>query len=240
MTCRTGQRHEPTNPLPRPTLSAIGAFAGDEPGSTWTRRARTRARATDRLGSADLSAEQAFSPFVLRMDDSESLHADPPGTSLALPDRLARNQQDRSLHACWRTLRTLPPSTRTPCRAARRHGWDLVGRRNCRMARRSRPATSPATDFRSARGHPDDPKARLSRDRTSQSRPDVQRAALAQPRRALPTLSHDPRRAGTPEAPVVECLSPARVGRPLLRSIRLEATATREGRRERSGSGSST
>lgn len=192
MTCRIGQRHEPTNPLRRPGLRAIGAFAHDEPGSIWTWRARKGVRATDRLGSAEQSAEQAFSPFVLKTDDSESPHADPPGTSLALPNRLARNQQDRSLHACWRTLRTLPPSTRTPCRAARRHGRDLVGRRDRRMARRSRPATSPATDFRSARSHPDDQKARLSRDRASQSRPDVQRAALAQPRRALPTLSHHP------------------------------------------------
>lgn len=187
----------------------------------------TRARV--RLGSADFTVQQSFSPFVLATDDSESCHADPPGTSLALSDRLAGNQQDCPLYARWRTLRALPKTARTLCRAARRHGRDLVGHRDRRLARWPWSATSSAAGLRAARGDPDDSQAGLSRDRAPQPRPDVQRAALAKPRRALPPLPHDPRCARTPEASLVECVPPACVGRPLYRPLRLRASAKREG-----------
>lgn len=152
--------------------------------------------------------------------------ADPSGTSLALPDRLAGDQSDRALHARRRALRALPAPPRTPRHATAGHRWRLVGYRDPRLARWSRPPASPPARLRAARGNRDDAHAGLSRDRPSQPRPDLQRPALAQPRGAVSALPHDPRRSRTSSAPLVERLSPTRDRRPLLGSLQLAPFAT--------------
>ena len=177
---------------------------------------------------ADPSILRALSPFVPARDDSESGDAHSSGTSLALSDRLAGNQQDRSLHAGGWPLRTLPASPWAPCRAARRHGRCVVGSRDRRLARRPRAAAAPGASLRSARSHSNDAQARLSRHCAPQPRSDLQRAEVAQSRRALSALPHDPRWPRTPPASLVECLSPPRLGRPLHRSIQLAGAPASE------------
>lgn len=206
-------------------LFALSARTDDLFSSTLSRGARARACARMCLGSVHPSRQTSLSPFVPALDDSESSHADPSGTSLALPDRLAGDQPDRALHPSGRALRALPSAARTPRRAARRHGRNMVGHRNRCLARRSRSPASAAADVRTAGRRPDDPKARLSGDCSSQSRPDVQRPALAQPRSALSALPHDPRRSRTSAPPLVECVPAARLGRSFQRAVQLAAVA---------------
>lgn len=186
-----------------------------------------------RLESVGPSEKEALSPFVPAQNDSDSLHADPSGTSLALPDRLAGDQPDRTLHSSWRAVRALPTATWVPCRAARRHGWDMVGHRDRSLARRSRLPASAATDVRAAGSCPNNSEACLLGDRPPQPRPDVQRPTVAQPRGALSALPHDPRRPRTSSAPVVECFSTARLGRSFHRAVQLAVIARCRTQRER-------
>ena len=222
MECGSGLRHVSIAASPRPSPRAVSARSGDDP--------RLRLRGHPQPSSAgvwpksvDPSTQPLFSPFVPTLDDSESAHADPSGTSLALSDRLAGDQQDCSFHAGRWTLRTLPASPWTSCRAARRQRWGLVGCGARPLARRPRSAAASGTGVRSARRHPYDAQARLSCHRAPQSRSDLQRAAMAQSRRVLPTLPHDPRRAGASPPSMVECLSSSRVGRSFHRQIQLAA-----------------
>jgi hypothetical protein len=163
-----------------------------------------------------------FPLSFLRVMIQNRRHADPPGTSLALPDRLAGDQPDRALQTRRRALRALPaparPLRRVPCRRRRR----LVGHRDTVVAGWPRPSASPRARLRTARSDPHDPQARLSRNRAPQSRSDLQRTALAKPRRTLPALPHDPRRARASPSPLVERLSPTRARRPLFWSLQLE------------------
>ena len=204
---------------------ALSLRTDDQFRLTLSRKARAKGCARMCLRSVHPPWQTSFSPFVLELDDSESSHADPSGTSLALPDRLAGDQPDRALHPSRRALRALPSAARTPRRAARRYGRNVVGHRNCRLARRSRSPASAAADVCATGRRPDDPKARLPGDRSSQSRPDVQRSALAQPRSALSALPHDPRRSRTSAPPVVECVPAARLGRSFHRAVQLAAVA---------------
>jgi hypothetical protein len=212
---------------------ALSARAGDQSRSILRREARAEGSARMCLRSVHPSWQTSFSPFVLALDDSESLHADPSGTSLALSDRLAGDQPDRALHPSRRALRALPSAARTSCGAARRLRWYMVGHRDRRLARRSRSPASTAADVRTIRRRPDDPKARVPGYRSSQPRSDVQRSALAQPRSALSALPHDPRRPRTPAPPVVECVPASRLGRSFHRAIQLAAVAGCRIRRER-------
>lgn len=177
-----------------------------------------------RSHSHGVYAASIFSPFVPASNDSESGHADPSGTSLAIPDRLARDQPDRSLQTRGRALRALSAPARTPCRAACRGGRRLVGWGDRRMAGRSRPSTPSAADVRASRGRSNDPQACLSRNGASQPRSHLQRTALAQSRGALPALPHDPRRPRTSTTPVVERVSATRLGRSLHRPVQLAST----------------
>lgn len=204
---------------------ALSARTDDRFRSTLSRGARAKACTCMCLGSVHLSRQTSLSPFVPALDDSESSHADPSGTSLALPDRLAGDQPDRALHPSGWALRALWSAARTPRRAARRHGRNMVGHRDRCLARRSRSPASAAADVRTTGRRPDDPKARLPGDRSSQSRPDVQRSALAQPRCALSALPHDPRRSRTSAPPMVECVSAARLGGSFYRAVQLAAVA---------------
>ena len=206
---------------------ALSARTDDRFRSTLSRGARAKACTCMCLGSVHLSRQTSLSPFVPALDDSESSHADPSGTSLALPDRLAGDQPDRALHPSGRALRALPSAAWTPRRAARRHRRNMVGHRDRCLARRSRSPASAAADVRTTGRRPDDPKARLPGDRSSQSRPDVQRSALAQPGSALSPLPHDPRRSRTSAPPVVECVPAARLGRSFHRAVQLAAVAGR-------------
>lgn len=216
---RINLRHGSVFAVRRPSPQAVSAGPSYHPRLTRPSDASQHAKSQRRR--ADPSILGALSPFVPARDDSESGDAHSSGTSLALSDRLAGNQQDRSLHAGGWALRTLPASAWAPCRAARRHERCVVGSRDRRLARRPRAAAAPGASLRSARSHPDDAQARLSRHCAPQSRSDLQRAEVAQSRRALSALPHDPRWPGTPPASLVECLSPPRVGRPLHRSIQL-------------------
>ena len=202
---------------------ALSLRTDDQFRLTLSRKARAKGCARMCLRSVHPPWQTSFSPFVLELNDSESLNADPSGTPLALPDRLAGDQPDRALHPSRRTLRALPPAARTPRRAARRHGRNVVGHRDRCLARRSRSPAPAAADVRATGRRPDDPKARLSGDRSSQSRPDVQRSALAQPRSALSALPHDPRRSRTSAPPLVECVPAARLGRSFHRAVQLAA-----------------
>jgi len=203
----------------QPSQQAVSAWPSDHPRPK--RPSKPCDHALGQRETADPSILHELSPFVLARDVSESGDANSSGTSLAVPDRLAGDQQDRSLHAGGWALRTLPASPWTPCGATRRHGRRVVGSGDRCLARRSRSAAAPGTGLRSARGHPNDAQARLSCHCPPQSRSDLQRAEVAQSRRALSALPHDPRWPGTPPASLVECLSPSRVGRPLHRPIQL-------------------
>jgi hypothetical protein len=149
-------------------------------------------------------------------------HADPSGTSLALPDRLAGNQQHRALHTSGRTLRALSTPSRSICYLPSRHGWRLVGRRDPWLARRTWTAAPLRTQCSAARSDPHDTQARLPGDRASQSRSDLQRAALAQPRSTLSAVPHDPRRARASAPTLVERLSRAGDRRLVFRPLQLE------------------
>lgn len=163
-----------------------------------------------------------FSPFVLRLNDSESQHADPSRTSLAISDRLARNQSDRPFPARGWPLRALQAPARSPHRATGRREWGMVGCRRAALAGRARSSSSPLAYVRLARRYPNDAPTGLSRDGTSQSRSELQRPALAKSRRALSTLPHDPRRSRTSPASVVECVSTPRARRSVHRALQLD------------------
>jgi hypothetical protein len=210
---------------------AVSTRSGDNPRVDGFPDVRGGALAGDRARARAIPIPEVFSPFVLAMDDSESADADTSRTSLAVSDRLAGDQQDRSLQARGWAVRALQAASWPPCRATRGHRWDLVGCRDRGVARWPRPSAPPRAGLCSARCHSDDPETRLSGDRAPQPRPDVQRATLAQPRGALPSLSHDPRRSRTSAAPVVECLPPPRIGRPLHRTLHLAALGARYGAR---------
>ncbi len=215
----SGLRHGSIVATLRPSPHAVSARPGDDP----------RLGHHPRTGTPPL---HAFSPFVPLRNDSESGHADPSGTSLALSDRLARDQQDRALHARGRTLRALPTPTRPPGRPTRRRRWCVVGRRYLYLARWPWSPDPASTRVHRARRDPHDTQAGLSRDRPPQPRPDVQRAAMAQPRRSLPALPHDPRRARASTPPLVECVPKSRPRRPLFRSIQLGAAPSGKARRD--------
>ena len=220
----SGLRHGSIAASPRPSPRAVSPRSGDDPCPAHLPGDPKPPSAGLGPRSVDRSTELLFSPFVPMPDDSESVNADPSGTSLALSDRLAGDQQDRSLHAGGWALRTMPASSWAPCRAACRRRRGLVGCRDCRMARRPRSAAASGARVRSARGYPYDAQARLPCHRPPQSRPDLQRAAMAQSRRVLPALPHDPRRSRASPASMVECLSATRLGRPLHRQIQIAAS----------------
>ncbi|MBB4087556.1 hypothetical protein SAMN05216557_107130 [Sphingomonas carotinifaciens] len=160
-----------------------------------------------------------FSPFVPMPNDSESPHADPTRTSLALSNRLAGNQPDRSLSACGRPMRTLQAPPRSQGCATRWFGWHMVGPGCTALARRSwAPFASPA-HVRSARRCSRYAQTRLPSDSPSQPRSELQRASLAQSCCALSSMPHDPRCGGTPSAQVVERIPATRSRRPVHRSV---------------------
>ena len=219
-----GRWHGSTSAAHRPNPHAFSAQPGDDP--------RLRLRLTGGRTSTgdDWSATTQvgnFSPFVPASNDSESRHADPPGTSLALSDRLARDQPDRALHAGRGALRALPATAWSPRRATRRRRR-LVGYGDRSLVRRSRAAAPPATGLRAVRAHSDHAQAGLSRDRPPQPRPDLQRATLAQSCRALPALPHDPRRSRASPSSLVERVPPASAGRPLFGSLQLVAASAED------------
>lgn len=162
-----------------------------------------------------------FSPFVLRAHDSESPHADPSGTSLALSNRLARNQSDRTLPASGRPLRTLQAPAWPLCCATRRVRWRLVGRGGQNVARWTRSSAPPLPAVHRPRCCPHDAQTGLPRDGSFEPRPELQRTALAKSRCALSALPHDSRRPGTSSTPVVECVSATCARGPLHRSLSL-------------------
>lgn len=171
--------------------------------------------------SLQARASETFSPFVLRMHDSESGNADPSGTSLALSYRLAGDQPDRSLptrRGAVRTLQAPAWSSRCPARGER---WHMVGRRCANMARWTRPSASACPCLHRPRCNSNDAQTRLSCNGPSEPRPKLQRAALAQSGRALPTLPHDPRCGRASQASLVECLSSACARRSLHRPLSL-------------------
>ena len=167
-------------------------------------------------------------------------HADPSRTSLALSDRLTGDQQHRALHARGRPVRALPAPSRSVRHLPRRRRWRLVGRRDSCMARRPWTSASLRTRRCATRGNPHDAQARLLGDRAPQSRSDLQRTALAQPRRTLPTVPHDPRRARASAPAMVERLSracdrrsvfgPLQLGNAMSARTRSRAAAALEGR----------
>ena len=221
----SGLRHGSTSASLRASPE-VSARSGDDPRSGRCQVAKVDLAPRGRYGRAAF-AMRAVSPFVLVLDDSESLNADPPRTSMALSDRLAGDQQDRAIHAGGWSMRTLPPSPWPPCRAACRCKRGLVGRRDQRLARRSRSPFASGARVRATRRNPHDTQAGLPGDRAPQSRSDFQRTALAQPRGALPALPHDPRRARASPSALVERLSQACTRRPLFRALQLaEVTAS--------------
>ena len=217
----SGLRHGSIFASLRPNPLLVSALAGDDPRFGRPRDSGSRPPA-HRPGDFVIPAtRETLSPFVPASDDSEPFDADPSGTSLVVPDRLAGDQPVCSLYASRWPVRALSTSAWPLCGPARRRQRGLVGRGDLGVARRSWPSASPRGGLCAARRDPDDAQARLSRDRPPQPRPDLQRPAMAQPRRALPTLPHDPRRSRTSPTPLVERLPTARARRPLLRSIQL-------------------
>ena len=229
----SGLRHGSNAAALRPSPQTVSALPGDDP----------RSESHPRVGppplhcrgrGGDPSAIAALSPFVPTSNDSESSDADPTGTSLALSDRLARDQPHRPLRTRGWPLRTLQATSWKARRAACRQRRRVVGCRYPPVARWTRSAAATPARLCGARRDPDDAQARLSRHRPPQSRPERQWPALAQPRRVLSALPHDPRRGRASSAPMVERLPPARARRPLHRSIPLgplPAAAARSGRR---------
>jgi hypothetical protein len=216
-----GLRYAPVAASLRSSTLAVSVRWGNDPRFVYYREAMVGLPASFRLQCSARLKPCAFSPFVPAANDSESSNADPSGTSLALSDRLAGDQPDYSLHAGRGSLRALPAPARTLCRTACWSRWCLVGYRHRCLARWPRPATSSRTGLCFARGDPHDAQACVSCDRAPQSRPDLQRAAMAQSRRALSALPHDSRCARASPAPMVECLSPPRSGRSFHWSIQL-------------------
>lgn len=215
MRCGSGLRHGCIAATLRPSPQAVSARWGDDPRFGHHPRVGHPPGRTCPPHPAD-----PLSPFVPVPDDSKSGDADPRGTSLALPYRLARDQPDRPFHARTGSVRAMPPPPwplRRPARRRRR----MVGRGDSGLVRRSRTPAPAATRVRGARGSSHDAQTRLSCNRPPQPRSDLQWSALAKPRRALPALPHDPRRARASSAPLVECLSPSRARRLVFRSIRL-------------------
>lgn len=220
----SGLRHGSISASLRPSPK-VSARSGDDPRLDRCQVEQIDSSPRDRYGRA-ASSGRAVSPFVLMLNDSESLNADPPRTSLALSNRLAGDQQDRAIHPRWRQVRTLPASPWPPSRAACRRKRGLVGRRYQRLARRSRAPFASGARLRAARRNSHDAQTRLSGDRAPQSRSDVQRTALAQSCCIMPALPHDPRRAGASPAALVERLPQAGPRRPFLRTLQLSGITT--------------
>jgi len=218
----SGLRHGSTAASPRPSPHAVSGLLGDDP--RLERRPRVGAQALHwgRRGG-DHRAIAALSPFVPIANDSESRHADPTGTPLALSDRLARDQPHRPLRSRVRALRAVQATARSAHRAAGRHRRHVVGCGHPTVARWPRSTATPPTGLCRAGRDPDDAQARLSRDRPPQSRSELQRTPLAESRCALSTLPHDPRCGRAPPTALVERLSPSRDRRPLRRPIQLGA-----------------
>lgn len=225
MSSGSGLRRGSIRAARRPSPQAVSVHTGDgprPPGSHTKSIRDTERRMIDHqpgeIPALDADFLLSFSCGMIQ----NRCHADPPGTSLALPNRLTGDQLYRALQTRRRTLRALSAPARTPRYAASRHEWRLVGYRDSRLARRPRPSPSPPAWLCAARGDRHDAQASLSRDRAPQPRSDLQRTALAQPCRALSALPHDPRRARTSSASLVERLSPARARRPLFWPLQLE------------------
>lgn len=160
--------------------------------------------------SLQVEALSALSPFVLPAHDSESRDADPSGTSLAIPNRLAGDQPDRSLSARGRSLRALPASPWSPCGSACGRRWCLVGRGGPIVARWPRSPASPPPSLHRPRCDPNDAQTGLSRNRSFEPRPQLQRATLEQSSRTLSALPHDPRCRRASSTSLVECVSTTR------------------------------
>lgn len=205
-----GLRHGSIAAAPRPIQCAISALPGDNPRFRDRPGVVPSSRSVVKIVRAD-----ELSPFVLGRDDSKSRYADPRRTSLALSDRLAGDQPDRALHPRRRAVRAVPAAAWAARGTTHRCRWRLVGCRCPRLAGRARSPATPGAVVRRARCHQTHSAAGLSCDRPSQSRSDRQRSALAQPRRALPAMSHAPRCGRAPPTPLVECLSPPRARRSL-------------------------
>ena len=213
--CGSGRRHGSICAALRASPPAVSSLAGNDP--------RLRLRPEDSRPFRTpprTSLKASFSPFVLGRFDSESDDADPPGASLALSYRLARDQPDCAFHSCAGTVRALPPPA-WPLRRPARRRWGVVGPGRTGLVRRSRPAIAAAARVRTAGADPHHAQARLSGDRAPQPRSDLQRTGLAKSRGALPTLPHDPRRGRASPASLVECLPAARARRPLLGTLPL-------------------
>ena len=213
----SGPRRYPQPASPRRTTCAALGSGRANPLPARRVEAQTPVRCGLRWENG--ASQMLFSPFVPTPNDSESVDADPSGTSMALSDRLAGDQQDRPLQARGRALRTLPASPRSSGRAAGRLRGCLVGFRDRRLAGRQRPAAPPIAVVRATRSDPYDAPTGVPRDCASQPRSDLQRATLAQLGSLVSALPYDPRRAGAPQAPMVECVPPACPGRPLHRPV---------------------
>ncbi len=218
----SGLRHGSIAASRRPGPQTVPAHAGDDPRLKGRLPAEAppllARRAPARAGDAG-----KLSPFVLLVIDSESGDADPSRASLAISDRLARDQPNRALHTGRRPLRTLSAPAWSARRAAARTRDPVVGHPRRHVARQPWPSCKTPTRFHSARCDPDDAQTRLSRDRSPQSRPDLQRPEMAKSGGALPALPHDPRRGRAPPASLVERLSTPCPRRSLHGTIQLGA-----------------
>ena len=201
----SGLRHGSTSAARRPSPFQVVVHADDY------------SRLVDHLTSVTIVS----SPLVPRHNDSDSRHADLPRTSLALSDRLAGDQPGCAVYPRGWPVRALPAFAWSACGAARRQRRRLVGSRHVCLARRSRPPAPPLAGVRPSRCDLYDAQARLPRGRSPQPRPHLQRAVPAQSCCALSALPHDPRCARTSTSPLVECLSPTRVGRPVFWPLQL-------------------
>ena len=236
----SGLRHGSITASRRPSPHTVPAHAGDDPRLRGRLQAEAPPRLSRRAPVRDGRAGQ-LSPFVLHAIDSESVHADPSRASLAISDRLARDQPDRALHPGRWPLRTLSAPAWSARRAAHRIRTPLVGHPRGHVARQPWPSCETPTRLHPARGDPDDAQTRLSRDRPPQPRSDLQRAQMAEPGGALSALPHDPRRGRAPPAPLVERLSTPCPRRSLYRTVQLSGdpsaaanrctAAARDGRR---------
>ena len=221
----------PQNPEPAvPRRSRPATPGSGRANASGARRAEAQEHVRCGLRWKNGARQLQLSPFVPTPNDSEPVDANPSRTSMALPDRLAGDQQDRPLQAGGRALRTLPAPPRSSGRAIGRHRRCLVGCRDRRLARRQRPAAPPNAVVRATRSDPYDAPTSLPRHCAPQPRSDLQRTALAQPGSPVSAVPHDPRRSGAPQAAMVECVPPACPGRPLHGSVRV-AEAEGGGRR---------
>ena len=106
-------------------LHALSVCTDDQFRSTLSRKARAKGCSRMCLGSVHPSWQTSLSPFVPKLDDSESVHADPSGTPLALPDRLAAALGRDPVRAGEKLLRGVWAATRAEGLLSL--GWPLVG-----------------------------------------------------------------------------------------------------------------